>query len=77
MGRVVSFGNPTEAFDFIGESEAAAVNEACAGELVNCSKLSLCPECQALAKAIENRLVRAFNAGRASMVVGVEEDGNE
>lgn len=67
--------DPSLPFDFEWEATTAAVNEACAGGDVECSWAKMCPYCQALKKAIEVRLKRAFDAGRLSM--SKMEDGNE
>jgi hypothetical protein len=55
---------------FYHEALTAAINEACASQLDSegCSMTTPCPECKALAKAIEARLIRAFIAGQKSMM---------
>jgi hypothetical protein len=67
MAEVIPIALPFMQFDIDEESQTAAVNEACAGEGVECTLGSLCPECSALANAIAIRLQKAFLAGQASM----------
>jgi hypothetical protein len=69
MAEVIPIALPYLSFNFTEEAKTAAVNEACAGGNVACVRENLCPECQALAIAIEDRLKRAFAAGAASMVL--------
>lgn len=54
---------------FAHEARTAAVNEACVegDESATCNIVHLCPYCQALANAIEARLIRAFITGQKSM----------
>ena len=55
-------------FDFDFEARMAAVNEACEDmdTAINCTYWELCPACEALRKVIENKLRKAFTAGRVS-----------
>ena len=58
---------PFPPFDAVQESRTAAANEACAGQAMDCSPSTLCPECAALAVQIQKRLERAYLAGQQSM----------
>jgi hypothetical protein len=66
-GNVITMSVPQEIFNFKFEALKCAVNEACAGENVECSIVGPCPECQVLASLIEKGMVRAFLAGQSSM----------
>lgn len=63
----IPIGHPDNGFDFKEEAKRAAVNEACAGDDSKCDYLDPCVYCQALAKIIEAKLIRAFIAGQKSM----------
>lgn len=69
MAKVIPMTFPALGIDFKGEALTLAVNEACAGTeaALECSLLTPCPECKALANALEQALARAFLAGVASM----------
>lgn len=59
-------------------AEELALNEACAYQErppVSCVFGSPCPECRALGKAIERRLVEMFMLGQKSMAGAIPVDG--
>jgi hypothetical protein len=66
-GTVITMSVPQEVFNFEYEALKCAVNEACAGEDVECSIVAPCPECKVLANLIKKGMIRAFLMGQSSM----------